>query len=176
MHRLTPLSILSSAVVVTAVAAAGTVAGSAAGSTEASNGTASGKASCHAQKATIRDVPQRIVPTWANEDADGFARVFSTDPSMIVPGQDTYLRSRAEIRAYMQNIFDTYPPVRVTAKTLDVRCLSRDVGVVVTEGGMLFGDETVVPPERVGRQTWTIVRQGRDWYVAAYQNSRITSG
>jgi uncharacterized protein (TIGR02246 family) len=174
MHRFTPLTVLASAGVVTAVAAAGTVAGSAAAGDDATRGRGH-SGSCHAEKATVRDVPQRIVPTWANEDADAFARVFTTDPSMIIPGQDTYLRSRHEIRAYMRKIFAEYPPVRVTAKPLSVRCLSRDVGVVVTEGGMMFEHETVVPPERVGRQTWTIVRQGRDWYVAAYQNSRITS-
>lgn len=48
--------------------------------------------------------------------------------------------------------------------------------MVITQGGLLLPGETVVPPERVGRQTWVIVKQGREWAVTAYQNSRITSG
>jgi uncharacterized protein (TIGR02246 family) len=133
--------------------------------------------SCAADKATVRDVPLRIPPAWAANDADAFAAVFTADPSFIVPGEDTYLRSRAEIRRYMARLFaGPLKGSRVTARPLDVRCVGRDVGVVVTQGGMLFGDETEVPRERIGRQTWTIVRHRGDWAVAAYHNSRITSG
>jgi uncharacterized protein (TIGR02246 family) len=131
--------------------------------------------SCQAQQATVRDVPQRVIPAWANEDPDAFARVFTADASFIVPGQDTYLRSRKEIRSYMRELFAT-TDFRATAQALDVRCLSRDVGIVITEGGLLLPGETEVPRERIGRQTWTIVRQGHDWYAASYHNSRITPG
>lgn len=102
--------------------------------------------------------------------------MFTRDASFIVPGQDTYLRSREEIRAYMAAGFSgPLRGVRATATILDLRCLSRDVAVVVTQGGLLFPGETVVPPERIGRQTWVVQRQGSQWRAAAYQNSRISS-
>ena len=133
--------------------------------------------SCEAEKNVVRSVPLRIPPAWKANDATAFAAVFSDDPSFIIPGQDTYLRSREEIRDYMAALFaGPIKGSRVTARVLSLRCVSRDVGIVVTEGGMLLGSETEVPLERVGRQTWTIVRHRGDWAVAAYHNSRITPG
>jgi uncharacterized protein (TIGR02246 family) len=132
---------------------------------------------CAAEKDTVASVPLRIPPAWQAGDAKAFAKVFTADPSFIVPGEDTYLRSRREVHDYMAPLFaGPLKGSRVTARVLDVRCVGRDVGVVVTQGGMLFGDETEVPRDRIGRQTWTIVRDGRGWAAAAYHNSRITSG
>jgi uncharacterized protein (TIGR02246 family) len=134
-------------------------------------------ATCFTAKATISDVPQRVSQAWVANDAVAFGNVFTADASFIVPGEDTYLKSRAEIRAYMANIFaGPYKDVRPIANVLNLKCIDRDVAVVVTQGGLLMPGETVVPPERIGRQTWTIVRQHRDWLATAYQNSRITSG
>jgi uncharacterized protein (TIGR02246 family) len=162
----------------TALASAGVMVMASLGGTVAATGDGWPRhRSCAAERDTVAKVPLRIPPAWAANDADAFAAVFTADASFIVPGQDTYLRNRQQIRDYMAALFaGPIKGTRVTAVPLDVRCVGRDVGVVVTQGGMLVGDETEVPLERVGRQTWVIVRQGHDWAVAAYQNSRITPG
>jgi uncharacterized protein (TIGR02246 family) len=137
---------------------------------------AGGRGSCQAQPDAVRAFLPRIVDAWADGDADAFAAVFTRDASFIVPGQDTYLRSREEIREYMAAGFaGPLRGVRATAMILDLRCVDRDVAVVVTQGGLLFPGETVVPPDRIGRQTWVVRKQGPQWRATAYQNSRITS-
>jgi uncharacterized protein (TIGR02246 family) len=65
---------------------------------------------------------------------------------------------------------------RVTATVIRVRCLNSTVGVVHTTGGILMPDETAVPPERRGIQTWVVTRHGARWLVSAYQNTRIRRG
>lgn len=135
-----------------------------------------GHGSCRTQQGAVRGFLPRITDAWATGDADAFAAVFTPDASFIVPGQDTYLTTRAQIRAYMAAGFEgPLRGVRATATILDLRCLDPDVAVVVTQGGLLFPGETVVPPDRVGRQTWVVTKRGHRWLVAAYQNSRITS-
>jgi hypothetical protein len=52
----------------------------------------------------------------------------------------------------MEKNFAAFPGTRVVASALDVKCINRQVGVVITQGGILMPDETEVPPERIGRQ------------------------
>jgi uncharacterized protein (TIGR02246 family) len=173
VHRLVRLVPAALAAVV-ALAASGAT--GVTGGADRSAADSRARGSCQAQQGAVRGFLPRIVAAWAEGDADDFAAVFTKDASFIVPGQDTYLRSREEIRAYMAAGFaGPLRGVRATATILDLRCLSRDVAVVVTQGGLLFPGETVVPPERVGRQTWVVRKQGSQWRAAAYQNSRISS-
>lgn len=164
MRKHTPALFLAGLGVVAAVAASGGA---------ASGATTNSRSPCHAEKAAVADLPQQVSRAWVAKDLDAFGRAFTRDASFIVPGQDTYLTSRDEIKAFMAVQFEG-PDITPIANTLDVKCVTRDVGVVVTEGGLLFPGETEVPLERIGRQTWTIVKQGRDWLITAYQNSRIT--
>ncbi|MFC5029053.1 SgcJ/EcaC family oxidoreductase [Streptomyces sp. SID13666] len=158
-------------IVVLAVVVPGGVASGAMADTE---GAGHGHGSCYAEKAALADVPQRVSRAWVAHDLTAFGDVFTEDASFIVPGEDTYLKSRDEIRAYMSAIFTgPYKDVLPVANVLNVKCISKDVGIVVTQGGLKLPGEIDVPPERVGRQTWTIVKQGHEWRDSAYQNSRI---
>jgi uncharacterized protein (TIGR02246 family) len=48
-----------------------------------------------------------------------------------------------------------------------------DAYIVRTRGGLLMPGETEIHPERLGIQTWVVVRKGGAWLAAAYQNTRI---
>jgi uncharacterized protein (TIGR02246 family) len=136
------------------------------------------RASCHTQRDVLaQDVLRPVLAGWAANDAEVVAAAFTPDASLIVPGEDTYLTSRDQIRAYFEMIFaGAFKGARATATVLDVKCTSRHTAVVVTQGGLLFPGETEVPQERIGRQTWVVVRHRGNWAATAYQNSRITSG
>ena len=141
-----------------------------------SHGAGPGKerGSCARDQAAIRDVPQRIEQGWARGDADAVAAVFTEDTDFVV-GDGTFLRDRDELRRYMAAGFDGFlNGTRVTAPVDSVRCLSRDVGVVHTLGGILLPGEQEVPPERQGVQVFVVTEQGGEWLVDVYQNTRIS--
>lgn len=123
-----------------------------------------------ADKAAVAAVPGRIVAAWASHDGDAFARVFTEDGSMILPG--LYLKGRDDIRAYMTDAFaGHYQGTQVTGQPLDLRFLGRDAAVVTTQGGVLAAGQTEVSDDSAIRASWVVVRQDGEWLLAAYQNS-----
>lgn len=128
-----------------------------------------------ADRAAVAAVPGRIVAAWAAHDADAFAAVFTKDGSMILPG--VYKKGRDDIRDYMAAGFSgPYQGTQVTGEPFDVRVLADDVCVLLSIGGVLAAGETELPPERIVRASWLVVKQEGEWLLAAYQNSPQSEG
>ena len=121
-------------------------------------------------KAAVGGLTQRLVVAWSHHDADAFANLFLEDGTMILPG---VLRTgRAEIRDYMAQAFQNeYKASQVTGQPLDLRFLTPDVAVLLTEGGVLAPGDTEVTADRAIRATWLAVRRDGQWQLANYQNS-----
>ncbi|WP_214410602.1 SgcJ/EcaC family oxidoreductase [Sphaerisporangium fuscum] len=129
-----------------------------------------GTAVSEADKAAVAAVPGRIVAAWARQDAKAFADVFTPDGTMILPG--FYRKGSADIEAFMAGAFQgPYKGTQVTGQPIDVRFISADSAVVVTQGGVLAAGETEVADERAIRATWVVTRHEGEWKLAAYQNS-----
>ncbi len=158
-----------------AIAAAGLIAASSSGmSGKAAAGTTpAGQDARTSALHAVRDVPQRVVAAWAENDAEAFAAVWSTDGDLVV-GDGTRLVGRPAIAAYMRTGFaGPLKGARATATVKRARLLSPSVAVVQTTGGILMPGETKVPPERLGIQTWVVTKHGSRWLISAYQNTRI---
>jgi uncharacterized protein (TIGR02246 family) len=124
-------------------------------------------------QAAAAKAPQRIVAAWADNDADAFAAACAEDATLILPG-DVYLRSRDEIRSFMAAGYaGPYKGTRVFGEPLSLRMLSAEVCVLITEGGVLMPGEAKVSDEQAIRATWVLSKQGSDWLVSAYHNSKI---
>ncbi|MER5757155.1 SgcJ/EcaC family oxidoreductase [Streptomyces sp. NPDC002088] len=123
-----------------------------------------------ADETAIRNVLQRVYEAWNANDADAFVAEYTEDASAILPG--SYRKSREEIRESMKAGFSTYLKGSTTTdKVRDIRFLSDDAAVVISETGILFPGETEVPEDRVVIASWVLTRQGGKWLLAAYQNS-----
>jgi uncharacterized protein (TIGR02246 family) len=121
-------------------------------------------------QAAVAAVPGQIVAAWAKQDGDAFARTFTPDGTMILPG--VYRKGQNEIRAYMTAAFaGPLEHTRVTGAPIDLRFLTPDSALVITRGGVLEPGEAEVPDERAIRATWVVVRCDDGWRLAAYQNS-----
>lgn len=123
--------------------------------------------------AALREVPQRIVSAWADNDAKAFADAFAEDATLILPN-DVYLAGREDIRSYMAKGFaGPYKGSKVFGVPLSVRQYGNDVIIIVTRGGVIPAGETELPQDAAIRATWVMARQGEDWLIVAYQNTPI---
>lgn len=123
-----------------------------------------------ADRAAVADLPQKVVAAWAQNDADEFANVFTEDGSLILPG--LFLKGRDAIKAYMATAFaGPYKGTRVTGQPVDLRFVSANVGLIITEGGVLAPGETTVATERAIRASWLVTKVDHEWRLTAYQNS-----
>jgi uncharacterized protein (TIGR02246 family) len=123
-----------------------------------------------ADKVAIATLTQKVIAAWAYHDAAAFAGVFTEDGTMIIEGQ--YHKGRAAIEAYMEEAFTgKWRGSQVTGKPIDLRFLSNDVALLLTQGGALLPGETEVQEAGAIRASWTAVRVDGQWQLAAYQNT-----
>ncbi|HEY0169290.1 MAG TPA: SgcJ/EcaC family oxidoreductase [Jatrophihabitans sp.] len=122
-----------------------------------------------ADMAAIAAVPARMVAAWAAHDADAFAELFTEDGTLILPG--VYKKGHDEIRDFMAAQFDgAYKGSTVTGSPIEIKPLRAGAVAVITQGGVMPAGETEVPDEAAIRASWILVKRGRKWLLAVYQN------
>ena len=118
----------------------------------------------------ILDVLARLYQAWAANDAEAFVADYTGDASVVQPG--VYKKDREEIRTTMAAGFaGPLSGSRATDHPADVRFLTDDTAVVVSEGGIIFPGQDAVASEGLVRATWVLVRRDDAWRIAAYHNS-----
>ena len=124
-----------------------------------------------ADQAAVWAIPQRVVAAWAEHDADAFARVFTENGTMILPG--LYKSGRDEIRKYMAAAFaGPYKGTQVTGQPINIKFLNEHAVVLITYGGVLQPGEKKLSDLRAIRATWLVVKQpDGQWLLDCYQNS-----
>jgi uncharacterized protein (TIGR02246 family) len=121
-------------------------------------------------------MPAHMIAAWAQNDGTAFAELFAEDGSMVLPG-DVCLTNRDAIREFMTAAYaGPFKGTRVTGAPISVRFLSEGTGVLITRGGVLFGEETDVSPEREIQATWVLAKKDGGWCIAAYHNSPVITG
>jgi uncharacterized protein (TIGR02246 family) len=123
----------------------------------------------------VRDIVRRVEEVWAENDADSMADVFAEDASLLLPG-DVYLKDREQVRAYFKMGYGgPLKGSRVAGRPVNIKHVSDDVAIVITEGGVLYPGQTEVSTENAIRATWVLARHGQEWLVTAYHNTRTAS-
>jgi uncharacterized protein (TIGR02246 family) len=118
----------------------------------------------------VSDVLQRLYEAWEANDAETFVADYLDDASVVQPG--IYKKDREEIRTTMAAGFaGPLLGSRVINHPQDIRFLTDEAAIVVSEDGILFPGQDVVPSEAMVRATWVLAKRDGSWYVAAYHNS-----
>ena len=118
----------------------------------------------------ILDVLAGLYKAWEANDAETFVADYTHDASVIQPG--VYKKNREEIRTTMAAGFaGPLNGSRVAAHPVDIRFLTDDTAIVVSEGGIIFPGQHAVASERLVRATWVLVRRDDAWRIASYHNS-----
>jgi uncharacterized protein (TIGR02246 family) len=132
-----------------------------------------GSATLTEDEAAVRAVPQRIVAAWAENDAEAFAKVFTADGSMILPG-GVFVTGRDNVRDFMAAGYaGPYKGTRVYGEPVAIKILGPATVLLITKGGVLVPGETEVAPERAVRASWLLAKHDGEWLLTAYQNTPL---
>lgn len=124
----------------------------------------------------VKAVPARMVAAWADNDPNAFAELFTEDGSMVLPG-DVYLSGREDIRRFMTRAYaGPYQGTSVSGAPLSAKFVTPDTGVLVTQGGVLYGEDQEVSPSNLIRATWVLSKHDGAWLITAYHNSPVNKG
>jgi uncharacterized protein (TIGR02246 family) len=123
-----------------------------------------------ADRQAVFDVLKQVYEAWEANDAEAFVAGYLHDATVVQPG--VYKKDRAEIRTTMAAGFaGPLQGSRVLDNPQDIRFLTEETAIVVSEDGIVFPGQDVVPGEALVRSTWVLVKRDGSWYVAAYHNS-----
>lgn len=103
-------------------------------------------------------VAMRIQAAWQANDPDLFADTFAENGSLLL--QDHQMTSREQIRGYMTEAFrGSLQGARVKGWPVEIKFLTDEVAMVITEGGIMSPGETEVSDANLIRATWIIRRE-----------------
>jgi uncharacterized protein (TIGR02246 family) len=123
-----------------------------------------------ADRQAVLDVLARLYRAWEAGDAETFVADYTQDASVIQHG--VYEKDREEIRTNIAAAFaGPLKGSRPESHPVDVRFLTGDTAIVVSEDGILFPGQDTVASERLMRATWVLVRRDGGWRIASYHNS-----
>ncbi|MEU4775981.1 SgcJ/EcaC family oxidoreductase [Micromonospora sp. NPDC023644] len=120
----------------------------------------------------VLTVPLRFRGAWESNDADAVADVFTENGSMLAG--DNQLKGREEIRAYLREAFaGPYQGARLVDEPLEIKMLTDDVALAVTQGGIVRDGAGELAPEDEVRTTWVVARRDGDWHLMSHQSSPL---
>jgi uncharacterized protein (TIGR02246 family) len=121
------------------------------------------------QTTDVTTVIDGIVDAWARADADAYGSYFTEDASYITFVGTRY-EGRRDIAEGHRELFAKFVKgTRLAHEVVDARFLGADAAVVTTRGDSYKGAR---PKKLTKVQTYTLVREGDRWLVAAFQNTR----
>jgi uncharacterized protein (TIGR02246 family) len=118
----------------------------------------------------VLDVLKQIYEAWEANDAEAFVADYLEDASVVQPG--IYKKDREEVRTTMASAFaGPLQGSRVLNHPQDIRFLTDETAIVISEDGIVFPGQDVVPSESLVRATWVLAKRDGNWRIAAYHTS-----
>jgi len=126
-----------------------------------------------ADEAAVRALYQRLMDGWNRGSGEDFAAVFAEDGDLVA-FDGTHFKGREEIAPFHQELFDKWlKGTRLVGEVKDVRFVSPDVALMHAAGSTVMRGKSEPSPGRDSIQTLVAVREGGEWRLAAFQNTRV---
>jgi uncharacterized protein (TIGR02246 family) len=126
-----------------------------------------------ADEAAVRELYEELMDGWNQGSGDAFAAAFTEDGDLVA-FDGTHFEGRDEIAPFHQELFDKWlKGTRLVGEVRDVRFLSPDVALMHAVGSTVMRGKSEPSPERDSIQTLVAVREGGEWRLAAFQNTRV---
>jgi uncharacterized protein (TIGR02246 family) len=121
------------------------------------------------QTAAITAVIDSLADAWARGDADAYGAHFTQDATYVT-FVGTLYRGRQDITDSHRALFAKFLKGTTLAhEVLDVRLLGTDAAVLTSRGDTVKGTQA---KKLTKVQTYTLVREGDRWLVAAFHNTQ----
>lgn len=117
----------------------------------------------------VLSVLSELVAAWARHDAEAYGGLFTEDATYVTFVGTRY-QGRREIVTSHRTLWDKFlKGTRLADEVTDVRFLGPDAAVVTGRGDTYKGSR----PKTLSKvQTYALVRQGGQWRIAAFQNTK----
>ena len=121
----------------------------------------------------VLDVLDSLYRAWSAGDADGIARLYAQDATVILPG--VYHSGPDAVRTWFTAGFEgRLKGSRTLDESRAVRFYGDSTAVVTSQGGIILAGEDSVGP--LVRATWVLTRDDGQWLIAAYHNCPVQAG
>jgi uncharacterized protein (TIGR02246 family) len=132
-----------------------------------------GLSSVSADAQAIRDLTQRLAEAWNRNNGAAYAALFTEDCDYIAFDGTPYKGQRQNAELH-QRLFETVlKGTRLVYEDVHVRFLTPDVAIMQGRGSVLMPWQREVAARRRSIQTYVVVKQGDEWRIAAFQNTRM---
>ncbi|TDP89366.1 SgcJ/EcaC family oxidoreductase [Labedaea rhizosphaerae] len=120
----------------------------------------------------IQTVFDGVYQAWADGDADAFAKLYTEDATVVMPG--VFNQGRDAVRAHMAAGFaGPLAGSKGVDTPQDIRVIDGHTAIVVSEAGIIPAGQDEVPPGRTVRATWVLSKDDGQWLIAAYTNTPL---
>ncbi len=126
-----------------------------------------------ADEMAIRALYQELMDGWNQGSGTAFASAF-THAGDLIGFDGTHFKGRKEIAPFHQQLFDKWlKGTRLVGEVKDVTFLSPDVALMHAVGSTVMRGKSEPSSERDSIQTLVATREGGEWRLAAFQNTRV---
>jgi uncharacterized protein (TIGR02246 family) len=125
--------------------------------------------------AGVRATLSRVADAWSAGDPDRYAALFADDADYTAFDGTRMAGRRAIADGHRALFAGIMRRSRMTMRPADIRFITPDVAVACTVGGIIMSwqrGRTRPSAKRLSAVTFVLVRDGGDWPVTAFQNTR----
>ena len=131
------------------------------------------KTASPAEEEAVCGLYRQLMDGWNRGSGTAFASAFAEEGDLVA-FDGTHFKGREEIAPFHQQLFENWlKGTRLVGEVKEVRFLGPDVALMHAVGSTVMRGKSEPSPERDSIQTLVATREGGEWRLAAFQNTRV---